>query len=88
MTMADDDQVSSLAARVERFVLVTLERTAFKIVSQMRVSSCWRWSMRAAASCKANAVANLKYTVQWNSTTLLTMYFRFTRSITASVADD
>ena len=49
VAVADDDQVTFLAARVERCVVVAWERAVFKIISEMCISSCWEWSMRAAA---------------------------------------
>lgn len=40
VAVADHDQVPFLATRIERFVIVTWERTVFQIVSQMCISSC------------------------------------------------
>jgi hypothetical protein len=88
VAVADDDQVSSLAAGVQREVVITRDGTVFQIVSQMCISSYWKWSTMDAGPFKDNAVANPESNVQWKIMTPLTMRFRFTWSVTASVADN
>lgn len=50
VAVADDDQVSSLPTGVERCVVVTWQRAVFQVISEMCISSYWKWSTRAAAT--------------------------------------
>lgn len=53
VTMADDDQISSLAIRIEGCVVVAWERAMFKMVSQVCVSSMTlgsTWSVTAGVA--------------------------------------